>query len=100
MSYLYLAIAIACEVIATSALKASQGFTVPIPSIITVVGYAVAFYLLSLTLKTIPIGIAYAIWSGAGYYFNFCNWLDILQTAFRLGCLHWFSFNDCRHCDY
>ncbi|EPJ6524433.1 DMT family transporter, partial [Acinetobacter baumannii] len=66
MSYLYLAIAIACEVIATSALKASQGFTVPIPSIITVVGYAVAFYLLSLTLKTIPIGIAYAIWSGAG----------------------------------
>nr|WP_255031840.1 SMR family transporter [Acinetobacter baumannii] len=45
MSYLYLAIAIACEVIATSALKASQGFTVPIPSIITVVGYAVAFYL-------------------------------------------------------
>ncbi len=66
MSYLYLAIAIACEVIATSALKTSQGFTVPIPSIITVVGYAVAFYLLSLTLKTIPIGIAYAIWSGAG----------------------------------
>ncbi|MCF1331798.1 multidrug efflux SMR transporter AbeS [Acinetobacter baumannii] len=66
MSYLYLAIAIACEVVATSALKASQGFTVPIPSIITVVGYAVAFYLLSLTLKTIPIGIAYAIWSGAG----------------------------------
>lgn len=51
MSYLYLAIAIACEVIATSALKASQGFTVPIPSIITVVGYAIAFYLLSLTLK-------------------------------------------------
>jgi len=58
MSYLYLAIAIACEVIATSALKASQGFTVPIPSIVTVVGYAIAFYLLSLTLK--------AIWSGAG----------------------------------
>lgn len=43
MSYLYLAIAIACEVVATSALKASQGFTVPIPSIVTVVGYAIAF---------------------------------------------------------
>ena len=66
MSYLYLAIAIVSEVIATSALKASQGFTVPLPAFVTVVGYAIAFYCLSLTLKTIPIGIAYAIWSGAG----------------------------------
>ena len=66
MSYLFLAIAIIAEVIATSALKASQGFTVLIPSVITVLGYALAFFLLALTLKTIPMGIAYAIWSGAG----------------------------------
>lgn len=66
MSYLFLTIAIIAEVIATSALKASQGFSVLIPSIITILGYAVALFFLSLTLKTIPVGIAYAIWSGAG----------------------------------
>lgn len=66
MSYLFLTIAIIAEAIATSALKASQGFSVLIPSIITILGYAVALFFLSLTLKTIPVGIAYAIWSGAG----------------------------------
>ena len=66
MSYLFLTIAIIAEVIATSALKASQGFSVSMPSIITILGYAVALFFLSLTLKTIPVGIAYAIWSGAG----------------------------------
>lgn len=66
MSYLFLTIAIIAEVIATSALKASQGFSVLMPSIITILGYAVALFFLSLTLKTIPVGIAYAIWSGAG----------------------------------
>jgi len=60
------AIAIVCEVIATSALKASESFTRIVPSITTVIGYAIAFYCLSLTLKQIPVGIAYAIWSGAG----------------------------------
>jgi small multidrug resistance pump len=64
--YLYLAIAIIGEVIATSALKASNGFTTTIPSILVVVGYSVAFYFLSLTLKTIPLGISYAVWSGVG----------------------------------
>lgn len=54
------------EVLATSALKASDGFTQIKPSIVVVVGYAVAFYFLSLTLKTIPVGIAYAVWSGLG----------------------------------
>lgn len=54
------------EVTATSALKLSEGFTRPIPSIIVVAGYAIAFYFLSLTLKAIPIGIAYAIWAGLG----------------------------------
>ena len=66
MSYLYLVIAIVAEVIATSALKASDQFSETLPSIIVVIGYGVAFYYLSLVLKTIPIGVAYAIWSGAG----------------------------------
>lgn len=64
--YLYLAVAIAAEVIATSALKASEGFTKTGPSIVVAAGYAVAFYFLSLVLKTVPVGVAYAIWSGVG----------------------------------
>lgn len=66
MGYLYLTIAIIAEVIATNALKASEEFTKLIPSIIVVVGYGTAFYFLSLVLKVIPVGIAYAIWSGMG----------------------------------
>ena len=64
--WLLLAIAIVSEVIATSALKASEGFSRLWPSLVVVAGYAAAFYCLSLTLKTIPIGIVYAIWSGVG----------------------------------
>ncbi len=66
MSYLYLTIAIVAEVIGTSALKAAEGFTRPLPSLIVAVGYGTAFYFLSLALKSIPVGIAYAIWSGVG----------------------------------
>jgi small multidrug resistance pump len=66
MTYLYLAIAIVAEVIATSALKASDGFTRLGPSLFVVVGYSVAFYFLSLTLRSLSVGIVYAIWSGAG----------------------------------
>lgn len=66
MSFLYLAIAILAEVVGTSALKASNGFTVWQPSLVVGVGYAVSFYFLSLALRTIPVGIAYAIWSGVG----------------------------------
>lgn len=66
MPYLFLAIAIVAEVIATSALKSSQGFTRLLPSILVVAGYSCAFYFLSLTLRTMPVGIAYAIWSGLG----------------------------------
>ena len=66
MSWVYLLTAIVAEVIATSALKASDGFSKLWPSVITVAGYTVAFYCLSLTLRTIPVGIAYAIWSGLG----------------------------------
>lgn len=65
-AYAFLAVAIAAEVIATSALRASEGFTRLWPSVLVVIGYGVAFYFLSLTLKTIPVGMAYAIWSGVG----------------------------------
>ncbi|GAA0775144.1 multidrug efflux SMR transporter [Castellaniella ginsengisoli] len=83
LSWIYLSIAILAEVIATSALKVSDGFTRPLPSAITAIGYGLAFYLLALTLKTIPVGIAYAVWSGAGIvaialigYFFFGQVLD------------------------
>lgn len=66
MAWLYLFIAIVCEVIATSTLKATNGFTVPVPSFIVVLGYATSFYFLSLTVKSIPMGVAYAIWCGLG----------------------------------
>ena len=66
MHWFYLGIAIVSEVIATSALKAADGFTQLVPSIIVVLGYAAAFYFLSLTLRFIPIGVAYAVWSGVG----------------------------------
>ena len=65
-NWLILFIAIVAEVIATSALKSSEGFTKPIASIVVVLGYMIAFYCLSVTLKTIPVGIAYAVWSGVG----------------------------------
>ena len=66
MAHVFLFLAIIAEVVATSALKASEGFTKLVPSVLVVVGYALAFWLLSLTLKTIPVGIAYAVWAGAG----------------------------------
>ena len=65
-AHLYLLTAIVSEVIATSALNASQGFTRLWPSALTAAGYGLAFYCLSLTLKSIPMGIVYAIWSGLG----------------------------------
>jgi len=66
MRWVFLSIAILAEVIATSALKSSEGFSKIIPSITVIAGYGIAFYFLSLTLETIPVGIAYAIWSGVG----------------------------------
>ncbi len=66
MSYLYLAIAVIFEIIGTAGLQASQQFTKPKPLILTAVGYATAFYFLSLVLRTMPVGIAYALWSGFG----------------------------------
>lgn len=64
--WLLLSIAILTEVIATSSLKASEGFTRLLPSLLVVAGFSLSFYCLSLTLKVIPVGIVYAIWSGVG----------------------------------
>ena len=76
IAYLYLGVAILAEVIATTALRAADGFTQLWPSIISVVGYVVAFYFLSLTLRTMPVGIAYAIWSGVGIVLiSLAGWL-------------------------
>lgn len=61
-----LGIAIVAETIATSSLKASEGFTRLWPSVLVVLGYGLAFYFLSLTLRVIPVGVAYAVWSGVG----------------------------------
>ncbi|GGE74979.1 small multidrug resistance pump [Paenalcaligenes hominis] len=66
MSWIYLSIAIFAEIIATTALKKADGFSVLGPSIVTISGYAIAFYFLSLSLKHIPVGVAYAVWSGVG----------------------------------
>lgn len=65
-NWLFLAMAITSEVVATSALKSTEGFTRVAPALIVVAGYGAAFYFLSLTLKAIPVGIAYAVWSGLG----------------------------------
>ena len=65
-AWLFLGIAIIGEVIATSALKASTGFTRLVPSVTVILGYGVAFYTLSLVLDSIPVGVAYAVWSGLG----------------------------------
>lgn len=92
--YIYLLFAIASEIIATSALKASEGFTRLFPSLIVAIGYSSSFFLLSLTLKELPISIVYAIWSGLGivgiamigvFYFReaFGLW-HFLGTAFIL----------------
>lgn len=64
--YLLLGISIVSEVVGTSALRASEGFTRPLPSLVVVVGYGTAFYLLSQVLKSLPLGLTYAVWSGVG----------------------------------
>ncbi|TXM92445.1 multidrug efflux SMR transporter [Methylobacterium sp. WL30] len=80
MNWIYLAIAIVAEVIGTSALKASAGFSRPVPLLITVAGYGVAFFFLALTLRTIPMGVAYAVWSGVGIVLiSLVGWLMFRQ---------------------
>lgn len=68
-AYLYLILAVMAETVGTSALQASQQFTRLGPSVLVVVGYAISFWLLSLTLRFMPVGIVYAIWSGLGIVF-------------------------------
>jgi small multidrug resistance pump len=86
MSWLYLGIAILAEVIGTTALKATNGFSKLIPSLIVVVAYGASFYFLSLTLKVIPVGIAYAIWSGVGIVLiALAGWWFFGQTIDKAG---------------
>jgi small multidrug resistance pump len=81
MKWVYLLIAISAEVAATSALKASESFTRLAPSVAVVVGYGAAFYFLSLTLDSIPVGISYALWSGVGIVFiSLIGWRFFGQT--------------------
>ena len=88
-AYALLGAAILAEVIGTSALKASEGFTRPLPSVLTAVAYVAAFYALSLTLKTVPLGIAYGVWSGVGIVLvSAVGWVvydQRLDTASLLG---------------
>lgn len=80
-AYLYLGAAIVAEVIATSLLKTSQGFTRLWPSVATVFGYAISFYCLAQTLGSVPTGVAYAIWSGVGIVLiSLIAWLVFGQT--------------------
>ena len=80
IAYAWLAVAIVAEVIATTALRAADGFTQLWPSLISIVGYVVAFYFLSLTLRSMPVGIAYAIWSGVGIVLiSLAGWLIYKQ---------------------
>lgn len=82
----YLAIAIVSEVIATTALKASNSFTKPLPTVMVVAGYASAFYFLSICLRTISVGVAYAIWSGLGIILvTLLSWAIYGQTVDRAG---------------
>ena len=80
-NYAYLLIAIVFEVVATSALTATNGFTRLLPAAVAIVGYSLAFYFLSLPLRTIPVGVVYAVWSGAGIVFiTGIGWALFRQT--------------------
>lgn len=81
MKWLFLAVAIVAEIFATSALKASSGFTRLWPTLGTVGGYLVSFYFLSLTLRELPVGVVYAIWSGVGIVaISLIGWLVFKQA--------------------
>lgn len=69
MHWIYLLAAIGAEIVATSFMKATDGFTRLTPSLVAISGYCVSFYLLALALRAIPVGIAYALWSGIGIFF-------------------------------
>jgi small multidrug resistance pump len=80
-TYVYLVVAIGFEVIATTALKETNGFTRVLPSAVAIVGYGLAFFFLSLTLRAMPVGIMYAVWSGAGIVLiTAIGWVVFRQT--------------------
>lgn len=80
-NYVYLIVAVVFEVIATTALKQTEGFTRLVPSLVSIVGYALAFYFLSLPLRTMPVGIVYALWCGAGILLiTAIGWVWFRQT--------------------
>lgn len=89
IAYIYLLIAVVAEVIATSALNASKGFSQWLPTIVSCLGYLIAIYFLALTMKSIPMGITYALWSGAGIVFiSTIGWVVFkqnLDTAAMIG---------------
>lgn len=91
IEHLYLLIAIAGEVFATSMLKRSGGFSRPLPSLIVAAGYTTSFYFLSLALRAIPLGVAYAIWSGVGIVALACIGIVIYREPFDLAALIGFS---------
>ena len=81
MNYVYLAAAIVAETIGTSALSQTAGFTRLMPTVIVAISFAISFYLMSLALQTIPVGIAYAIWAGVGIVLiTVIGWLFLKQT--------------------
>jgi len=87
--WLQLCLAILSETLATSALKASTGFTRLVPSLACIVGYVCSFYLLSLALRTIPVGVAYAIWAGAGV--ALISMVGVLVYEQTMGATAWFG---------
>ncbi|MEW6282985.1 MAG: multidrug efflux SMR transporter [Candidatus Eremiobacterota bacterium] len=88
---LFLCLAIALEIVATNSLKASEGFTRPLPTLLSLVLYAAAFYCLSLSLIKVPLGVAYAIWSGVGTavtaWLGFVLWREPLKAVQMVGLL-------------
>ena len=80
LHYVYLLVAVVFETVGTSALKSSEGFTRLWPSVTVAASYGVSFYFLSLTLKTIPVGVAYAMWSALGIFFiTLIGWVVFKQ---------------------
>jgi small multidrug resistance pump len=81
MQWLFLSVAVVADVIATSTLKVSNRFSRFVPSLVVIIGYGVAFYFLSLTLRTMPVGVAYAVWSGVGIaLISLIAWLFLGQS--------------------
>lgn len=79
--YVYLLLAVVAETIGTAALQATHQFTRPLPSVVVVISYAIAFYLLSLALRAIPVGVLYAVWSGLGIVFiALIGWVVFRQS--------------------